>query len=248
MGGIREKILVKSQAAEVLLRSLDQGTPAGRHIAIGIATDPYQPAEDSFRLTRQLLKVFIMTRYLFFSVTTKSSLVEPDIDVFQEVAARNDFRVNISLISLDPALLSKREPRASRPQARLKVLREITSTEITAGVFLMSVLPGITNSRQNLESVVRAAHSHGARYISVSVLSLRESAKRIFCSRLKRNDPVLYRQYGKMYGGRVSAPRHYQKKFRTLVVALKEKYGYEKPASDQKLPEDGPNSPRLLWS
>lgn len=243
-----KKIFVKSQAAEVLLRSLDQGKLAGRHIAIGTATDPYQPAEARFRVTRELLKIFTMTRDVSLSVTTKSSLVQRDIDVLQEVAARNDFRVNISLISLDPELLSKLEPRSSRPQARLKALREITSAGVSAGVFLMPVLPGITDSRQNLESVVRAAHSHGARYISASVLFLRESAKRIFYSHLKRNHPALYRQYEKMYGSRVSAPRHYQKRVLTLIAELKEKYGYEKPAGRQKLPEDGPNSSTLLWS
>jgi DNA repair photolyase len=121
-----KKIFLKRQGAKVLLRSLDSRKISARHIVIGTATDPYQPAEAKFFLTRQLLEVFSQARNLSLSMTTKSSLVKRDIPLFQEIARNNSFQVNISLISLDARFLADIEPKASHPEARLAVLREIT--------------------------------------------------------------------------------------------------------------------------
>ncbi|MDA2924034.1 radical SAM protein [Acidobacteria bacterium AH-259-L09] len=228
-----KKIFVKSRAADVLLRTLDHKRVAGRHIAMGTATDPYQPAEAKFHLTRKILNVFAQTEGLSLSITTKSSLVKRDINLFQKIAEKNDFQVNISLSSLDANLLANLEPKASRPQARLTALREITAAGVRAGIFIMPILPGITDSRETLESVVRAARQNGAHYVSSNVLFLRESAKTIFYSFLRQNHPDLYRKYHQIYGARSYAPGRYRDKMRSLVNTLKKKYGFGERSRSQ---------------
>ncbi len=236
-----KKIFLKRQGSQVLLRSLDPGEIAGRHMAIGTATDPatdpYQPAEARFFLTRKLLEVFARTRNLSLSITTKSSLVKRDIPLFQQIARNNHLQVNISLISLDEKFLADLEPKASHPEARLKALSEITQAGIRAGIFMMPILPGITDSPENLESVVRAAKRNGAHYLGSNVLFLRESAKRILFEFLRRKRPGMYRRYCRSYGTCSYMPRDYQRRITMLVRALKEKYGFDRESPSVRNPD-----------
>ncbi len=241
------KIFLKLQGARVLLRSLDPGKIAGRNIAIGTATDPYQPAEARFFLTRQMLEVFAQARNLSLSITTKSSLVKRDIPLFRKIARNNQLQVNISLISLDEKFLADLEPKASRPQARLAALKEITEAGIRAGIFMMPILPGITDSAEDLESVVCAARRNGAHYLSSNILFLRESARKPFYEFLRRKRPDLHRRYCRSYGIRSCMPSDYQRRITTLVRALKEKYGFDRESPPVKTPE--PYQPEMwnLW-
>ncbi len=219
-----KKVFVKSQAAEVLLRTLDQKKIRGRHIAIGTATDPYQPAEVRFQVTRRLLEVFSQVQGLSLSVTTKSSLVRRDIPLFKKIARNNDFRVNMSLISLDHRLLARLEPKASRPEARLEALSELTSEGVCAGLFIMPVLPGLTDSPGNLEALIRSARRHGAHYVSANVLFLRESAKKIFYQFLQRSEPDLHRRYRRIYGANSYLSKGYKRRISKLVKTLPFRY------------------------
>ena len=239
-----KKIYVKSRAAAVLLRTLDSERIGGRHIALGTATDPYQPAESRFKVTQELLRVFSKMEGLSLSITTKSSLLRRDIPLLQEIAGKNTLRVNISLISLDEELLSDLEPKASRAAARLEALRQVTQAGIRAGILLMPVLPGLTDSPQSLESVVRAARLNGAHYLFCNVVFLRESSRKVFYEFLFRNRPQLYRSYRKFYQGRVHAPGDYQTEIKAVVERLKEKYGFEgSPGS----PKDNRSRQERLW-
>ena len=229
-----KKIFLKRQGAKVLLRSLDPGKIAGRYIAIGTSTDPYQPVEARFFLTRQLLEVFAQVRNLSLSITTKSSLVKRDILLFQEIARNNQLQVNISLISLDENFLADLEPKASHPQARLAALKEITEAGIRAGIFMMPILPGITDSAENLESVVRAAERNGAHYLGSNILFLRDSARKNFYEFLRRKRPDMHRRYRRTYGTRSYMSRDYQRRVTTLVRSLKEKYGFDRESPPVK--------------
>ncbi len=137
----------------------------GKSITIGSATDPYQHAEAHFRLTQGLLRVFAQTRGLTLSITTKSALVKRDIHLFRTISEHNDFRVNISLISLDKRLVRTLEPKYSQPAARLEALQKITAAGVRAGIFLMPILPVNTDSGENLDSVISAAYRNGAQYV-----------------------------------------------------------------------------------
>lgn len=221
-----KKIFVKADAPRVLMRTLDYKKIGDRHIAIGTATDPYQPAEVKFRLTQQLLQVFARTRGLSLSITTKSALIKRDIPLFQKISENNEFQINVSLISLDEVLLRKLEPKASRPSARLAALKEVTDAGVRAGINLMPIIPGISDSGENLEAVIRAAREHGAHYVNSNVLFLRDSSKEIFYRFLCQNFQELYQKYQHVFGKRSFTPARYQKDIYSLVSDLKKKYGF----------------------
>ena len=221
-----KKIFVKRDAPRVLLRTLDPKKLRGKHIAIGTATDPYQPVEAKFRITRSVLEIFARARGLSLSITTKSALVKRDIPLLQRISEENDVRINISLIGLNENLLRRLEPKASRPAARLAALKEITNADVRAGIFLMPILPAINDSERDLEAVVRAARDNGAHYVKGNVLFLRESAKKVFLNPLRRTRPGLYRAYRQIYGRRCYAPKSYQARIRGRLGALKKKYGF----------------------
>lgn len=227
------KIFVKSEAPRVLQRTLDQQKLLGRHIAIGTATDPYQPAEARFQLTRGLLEVLSRARRLSLSITTKSALARRDIDLFQRISRRNDFQVNISLISLDELLLRRLEPMASRAAARLSALSQISQAGVSTGIFLMPILPSITDSSRSLESVIWAARENGARYVGSNGLFLRASSKKIFFKFLCETRPDLYSKYSQIYGRHAYASRRYRAHISELVHRLKRKYGFS-PVMRQK--------------
>jgi len=218
------RIFVKTTAPEILLRTLDVNKLRRKHVAIGSATDPYQPAEARFFLTRRILEVFAQVRGLTITLTTKSALVKRDIELFKRVGEQNDFRVNISLISLNSQLLRTVEPKSSTAEARLLALQAITEAGVRAGILLMPIIPGLTDSERTLESVVRAAAAHGARYVHGRVLFLKDSAKKAFYEYLKQTAPDLHARYSRIYGRRAYTSDEYQREILSKVKKLKEKY------------------------
>ena len=151
------RIFVKRMAAEVLARTLSR-TPIGRDaIAIGTATDPYQPAERKFRLTRSMLEVFANLAGLNLSITTKSALVTRDLDLLAKINRRSHLQVNISLITLDRRLQRLLEPRAPRPALRLRALNELVRAGIRCNLLMMPMIPGLTDAPARIETVIRAA-------------------------------------------------------------------------------------------
>jgi DNA repair photolyase len=241
-----KKIFVKRGAARTLLRTLDETRLRGKHIAMGTATDPYQPAEVKFQVTRQLLEVFAQVKGLSLSITTKSALVRRDIDLFQKISAVSNFRVNVSLISLDGKLLKALEPKASSPTARLRAVKALSQAGVRVGILMMPILPGLTDSMANLEGVVSLAKRSGAAYLHPRVLFLRESARQAFYEFLQKAHPELHGRYRESYGNRVYAAEKYQCRMTDLVEELKRKYGFsDEPAesgADRYFIDQG-----LLW-
>src|SRR5487761_428561 len=155
------RIFVKRMAAEVLARTLSR-TPIGAdQIAIGTATDPYQPAERKFGLTRSMLEVFERLGGLDLSITTKSSLIERDLDLLREINSRSRLSVNFSLITLNRRLQRILEPRAPRPGLRLRALAQLAAAGIRCNILMMPMIPGITDGPSAIESVIRAARRAG---------------------------------------------------------------------------------------
>jgi DNA repair photolyase len=231
------KIFVKRGAARTLLRTLDENRLRGKHIAIGTATDPYQPGEVTFQVTRQLLEVFSRVKGMSLSVTTKSALVRRDIDLFRKISAANDFRVNVSLISLDGRLLRAIEPKASSPTARLRALKALSEAGIRTGILMMPILPGLTDSLAHLEGVIRLARRSGASFLHPRVLFLRESARQVFYRFIRKEHPELYGRYLADFGKRVYAGERYQGRITGLVEELKRKYGFpEEPVESAAIP------------
>src|SRR5712692_2468770 len=139
------RIFVKRMAAEVLARTLSR-TPIGSdQIAIGTATDPYQPAERKFGLTRSMLEVFARLGGLNLSITTKAALITRDLDLLHAISERSKLSVNFSLITLNRRLQRILEPRAPRPSLRLDAIRELTAAGIRCNLLMMPMIPGITD-------------------------------------------------------------------------------------------------------
>ena len=185
------RIFVKRMAAQVLSRTLSR-TPIGTDpIAIGTATDPYQPAERKYRLTRSMLEVFAQLAGLNLSITTKSSLVVRDLDLLKQINRRSNLSVNFSVITLDRKLQRIIEPRAPRPGLRLRAMFELAGAGIRCNALMMPVIPGLTDDPAAIEAVIRSAQRAGAKAVWWRSLFLKPAAARRFIPFVKERLPHL---------------------------------------------------------
>ena len=219
-------ILVKSDAASVLRRTLNPARVGNATILIGTATDPYQPAERMFGLTRQLLETLLAYRGLTVGITTKSSLVTRDIDLLVQLADRHDLHVSLSLATTDPVLLRQLEPRTPLPHARLRALAALTRAGIHAGVLLAPILPGLTDGWASLAAVMEAAKGAGARFVTGSALRLGPAARACFLPLLRREFPGIAARYERHYATSANASRAYTSALARRIRLLQEVYGF----------------------
>jgi DNA repair photolyase len=221
-----KEILVKSDVAEVLGRTLHPARLAGESLVIGTATDPYQPAERRFRLTRHILEVLTSYRGLSIEIITKSPLVTRDLDQLQQLSRNNEVNVNISLATADPRLARRLELRSPVPAARLRALRRLTAGGIYAGLIVAPIIPGITDDWAGLARLMEAAKEAGARYVIGSALRLGPAARRRFLPVLEREFPALYERYRRHYAASDMASRSYQDALTRRLNALRQAYGF----------------------
>lgn len=225
------KIYVKDQAARILRRNLVPAKVLGEHIAIGAATDPYQPAERRFGVTRAILETLLEFSRdlpagggLSLSLTTKSNLVLRDTDLLGELSRSNRVSVNVSLTTLSTRLARVLEPRAPRPDLRLAAVRQLNDAGVAAGVFVCPVLPGLTDKPPQLEALVAAAADARARYLCHNVVFLMPSSQKKFFPFLEQRFPRLLKQYRKWYRRNGYAPEAYRKGVSILMGQLRTKY------------------------
>jgi DNA repair photolyase len=192
------RIYAKRGAARVLARELVRHDPA-KGIAIGTATDPYQPLERRMGLTRAILEELARHRGLRVHVTTKSDLVLRDLDVLKEIAARSVFDVNLTVTTVDAGLARSLEPRAPTPEKRLRAIRALREAGIEARLLLCPLLPWITDSRLQIRSVLRAAREAGALAAYTQVLFLPEATRPTFFAWLEGFRPGLVPRYRRLY-------------------------------------------------
>jgi DNA repair photolyase len=221
-----KEILVKSEVAEVLARTLNPAKLAGDPLVIGTATDPYQPAERRFRLTRRILEVLRSYQELSIEIITKSPLVTRDIDLLQAISQSNDVSVNISLATADPRLARRLELRSPIPAARLRALRRLTAAGIHAGLIIAPIIPGITDDWAGLARLMEAAKEAGAHYVIGSALRLGPAARHRFLPFLEREFPDLYQRYRRHYAGSDVASRSYQDALTRRLNALRQAFGF----------------------
>lgn len=219
------EIFAKAGAAEALEKDLPSGKPLPGSIAIGTATDPYQPAERKLQVTRRLLEVFARREGLRLAITTKSDLVTRDIDLITEIARRNSVSVNLTITTLSRRLARILEPRAPRPALRLLAVKALAEAGIRTGVFVMPVVPGITDASESLEAIVAAVARAGASYLAHQVLFLRDSAKKEFYPFLAEHFPRLAPRYRRIYGSSAYHTEEYTDRVDALVSSLRHKYG-----------------------
>lgn len=208
----------------LLRRDLKKVKP-GEEIAIGTATDPYQPAERRYEVTRTLLEEFAQHAGFDIGIVTKSDLIVRDIDVLRRVARNNRLFVSLTVTTLDPQLARILEPRAPRPDLRLKALQALNVSGIDAGVICAPVLPGITDSSRALEEVVAATARHGGKYIFANPLFLKPCSASVFLPFLEKEFPQLVAEYRQRFAGKAFASATYRRRISDLMAKLRSKYG-----------------------
>ncbi|MHC4922885.1 MAG: SPL family radical SAM protein [Planctomycetota bacterium] len=202
------RIFVKDDCARLLGHDLDRRVADGESIAIGTATDPYQPLERHRRITRACLKVMVRrsaARPFRVSITTKSDLVVRDLDLLRVLADRGMLHVNVTITTMDRVLARDLEPRAVSPERRIRAVETLAAEGIPVGVFLMPVLPGLTDGPQGdptgFEHVIARAGAAGAAWIAHQVVFLREPTRSWWFGFLKRRFPALVDPYHRWFAG-----------------------------------------------
>jgi len=224
-GEFERKVYVKQDAGALAARDLATEKIWGEHIAIGTATDPYQPAEREFGVTRAILEQMAEREGLSVSITTKSNQVVRDLDLLGSIAARSALHINITITTLRPRLARLLEPRAPRPDLRLAAVRTLRDAGLAVGVFAMPVLPGLTDGEADLDALVRAARDAGAEWFSANVLFLMPSSQKQFLPFIEEKFPRLARQYRNWYGRSGYAPEDYRREIAERVARLRARYG-----------------------
>lgn len=218
-------IYVKQFRRDLFERELRAVRP-GEWIAIGTATDPYQPAERRHGVTRAVLEVLSRQAGLQVALTTKSDLVLRDLDVLAPLAERNRLRINMTITTLDERLARRLEPRAPRPDLRLDALAQLAEAGLETAVFASPVLPGINDGEGELEAVARAAREAGAKHFGAQMVFLREPARSHFLAILEREFPQLAARYRRMFGRAVYAPEPLRRQLQLRVERIRESLGF----------------------
>jgi len=218
------KIFVKQQAAG-LLRTELKHVKRGEGIAIGTATDPYQPAERRFEITRAILEELALHSGLSIGIVTKSNMVTRDAEILRRVGERNRIAVHVTVTTLDVELARKLEPRAPRPDLRLEAVRQLNLAGVYAGVNCCPVLPEITDRPRDLEALVKAASEAGAQYVWANPLFLKPCSAAVFMPFLEEHFPALVPLYRKRYADRAFLPKGYTERLSQLISSFRRKYG-----------------------
>jgi DNA repair photolyase len=224
-GEFETKIYVKKDAGPLVERDLSSEKIWGEHIAIGTATDPYQPAEREFGVTRAILAKMAEREGLSLSITTKSNQVVRDIDLLKRITERSSIIIQMSVGTLRTRLARMLEPRAPRPDLRLDAVRKLREAGIAAGINAMPILPGLTDREEDLDALVRGARDCGAQWIAGGVLFLMPASLKQFMPFLQQKFPKLVRQYQDWYSSHAYAPDAYRKEIAARFENLRRKYG-----------------------
>jgi DNA repair photolyase len=217
-------IRVKTNVAEVLRRELARPSWKGESVVVGAATDPYQPCEGRYRLTRACIEAFAAASNPF-SIITRGPMIVRDLDVLAEAAARADVSVTFSIPTLEPDVWRRTEPDTAPPEQRLRALRRLVDAGIKAGVGMAPILPGISDRPEQLAAVVRAAREAGATGVWANVLFLRPGTREHFLENLARDWPEELERYERLYENRAYLARADTAPVRAEVAELARVHG-----------------------
>ncbi len=240
------RIYVKQADEAKLLSRLRRARESGEEVAIGAATDPYQPAESRFRVTRRVLESVGRVPGLRVGITTKSPAVTRDIDLLRLIAAAGELIVNVSLTSLDAALLRRIEPRAPRPDLRLGAMRELSAAGVPARLFAMPVLPFLTDREPALRALFVAARAAGAREANWNVLFLRGETHGFFLDFIATEFPRLLPRYRALYAGGATAENAYRKRVEAVAERAALEAGFPARSRAERITAERPARPRQL--
>ena len=217
-------IRVKTNVAAVLRRELARPSWSREGVVIGAATDPYQPAEGRYRLTRACIEV-LRDAANPFAIITRGPMILRDLDVLSEAAWRAEVSITFSIPTLDVDVWRTTEPGTAPPHQRLRVLQELVAAGLDVGVGMAPILPGLSDRPELLTEVVRAARAAGATGVWANVLYLKPGTKEHFLAALERDWPELVPRYEELYARRAYLPAERTKPVREAVRALARSHG-----------------------
>jgi DNA repair photolyase len=232
-------IRVKTNVVDVLRRELARQTWEHETVAIGAATDPYQPAEGRYRLTRGCIEALGAASNPF-SLITRGPLIVRDVDVLAEAARHASVSVTFSIPTLDDEVWRKTEPGTAHPRQRLRALRELVDAGVKANVGMAPILPGISDRPEQLEEVVREARAAGACGVWANLLFLRPGTREHFLESLAHEFPDQLARYERLYARRAYLGAEHAKPIRSVVADLTRKHGVRDRRRAPILPEPEP--------
>ena len=225
------RILVKENAPALVRQALRHGSD--KHLAlvenetivIGTATDPYQPAERRFRLTRSILEALCEHEGLSVVIISKSPLITRDIDLLKRLSRQGALEVHVTITTLDRDLARRIEPRAPTPESRVRGLARLRANGIRAGVNIMPVLPGITDHPEKIEELIATIAKAGATYVNAGALRLQSAARERYLPFIEQEFPALAARYRAAYARSHDAGPAYRTALRALVATLAARHG-----------------------
>ncbi len=243
------RIYVKrTRGPAALAAELGRARKSGLLVALGTATDPYQPAEGSFEVTRRLLEAARQVPGLRLSITTKSTLVTRDTTLLVAIATTSELSVNFSITTADAELARRLEPRAPRPDLRFAAMAELAAAGVETRLFIMPVLPLITDGEENLRALLLAGRAAGASMAESNVLFLRRRTRETFFAFLAAEFPALVAGYQRLYRDSAYAARSYVKKIEARVRRLGTEAGFPTRRPCDRPTEDRPaRQLALIW-
>jgi DNA repair photolyase len=238
-------IRVKTNVVEVLRRELRRRSWAGEGVVIGAATDPYQPAEGHYRLTRGSIEALAAVRNPL-SIITRGPLIVRDIDVLAEASRRAAVSIHVSIPTLDPEIWRLTEPGTAPPRQRLRAITRLVDAGIDVGIGMAPILPGLSDRPELLADVVRAARDAGATSIWAGLLNLRPGTREHFLENLVRDWPELLPRYERLYAGRAYLGKAEVEPVRREVAELRDRFAIADRRSVRLLPVAPPPPPEQL--
>ena len=219
-------ILVKHNIVGVLQRELDRPSWTREQVAVGTATDPYQPIEGHYKLTRQSIQALARGRTPI-GLITKGPMIVRDIDVLVEHSRAARCTVYMSIPTVDEDAWRTLEPGTAHPLQRLRAVRELSDAGINAGVLMSPIVPGFSSSRSKLERTVKAIADHGAHFVGCNVMYLQEGTRAHFMRFIEREFPAMWPRFENLYVKKYP-PDAYRKEVQGMVRVLQERYGLKR--------------------
>lgn len=233
-GMFERRIFIKQNAAWLLQQELRQ-VREGDEIALGTATDPYQPVERTAKVTRSILEVFARQRGLRLGIVTKSALILRDIDLLTEIAEHNQLVLHLTITTPDTSLARTLEPRAPRPDLRFRAVRELRRAGLQAGILCSPLLPGITDTLAALDEMAMLAKRADASFFCAQPLFLKACSRETFLAFIRQYFPALEASYQARYADDAFVSATYQERMNQLVRSVTKKHGLRERSGDALL-------------
>jgi len=238
-------IRVKTNVADVLRRELSRPSWKFESVAIGAATDPYQPAEGTYRLTRACLEAFA-DHANPVGLITRGPMIVRDIDVLVELSRRAAFGVTFSIPTLDDEVWRRTEPGTAHPRRRLEAISKLVAAGVKASVGMAPILPGLSDRPEQLEAVVQAARAAGAVGVWANLLYLRPGTREHFMGCLAKHWPELVPRYEDEYRRGAYLPEEKTKPVQQVVAELRQKHGVADRRTNKIIPAERPRQLELI--